>query len=213
MAWTRSSSRSMRRPRAERDSGWGPIADGSDMSEGSVKTLARRAAELAGPVPCRSGDSWLWFAQNPDDLEEAKARCRRCPLRVSCLAGAVERREPCGVWGGEIFDRGAIVAVKRRRGRPHADRRVAARAGLVTAEPNYIAVITHKCSPQPVDKHRCGGRSACSAAITRRSGWPLCRNTVIAALRQKRQATAGPAPLPKVEGRAPSVRSVTYCYR
>ena len=99
------------------------------MKEGSVKTLARRATELAGPVPCRSGDSWLWFAQNPDDLEEAKARCRRCPLRVPCLAGAVERREPCGVWGGEIFDRGAIVAVKRRRGRPHADRRVAARAG------------------------------------------------------------------------------------
>jgi WhiB family transcriptional regulator, redox-sensing transcriptional regulator len=90
------------------------------MSEGSVRALARRATELGGPVPCRSGDSWLWLAQNPDDLEEqAKARCRP----------PVERREPCGVWGGEIFDRGAIVAVKRRRGRPHADRRVAAKAG------------------------------------------------------------------------------------
>jgi WhiB family redox-sensing transcriptional regulator len=99
------------------------------MSEGSVRMLARRATELTGPVPCRSGDSWLWFAQGPDDLEEAKARCRRCPLRVACLAGAAERREPCGVWGGEIFDRGAIVAAKRRRGRPHAERRVAARAG------------------------------------------------------------------------------------
>ncbi|MGO9780254.1 MAG: WhiB family transcriptional regulator [Streptosporangiaceae bacterium] len=99
------------------------------MSEGSVKMLARWATELAGPVPCRSGDSWLWFAQDPDDLEEAKARCRRCPLRAACLAGAAERREPCGVWGGEIFDHGAIVAVKRRRGRPHADRRVAAAAG------------------------------------------------------------------------------------
>ncbi len=109
------------------DGGLSPT--GSDTIEGSVKTLARRAAELAGPVPCRSRDSWLWFAQNPDDLEEAKARCRRCPLRVPCLAGAVERREPCGVWGGEIFDQGAIAAVKRRRGRPHADRRVATRAG------------------------------------------------------------------------------------
>ena len=121
MAWTRSSSRSMRRPRAERDSGWEPIADGECHERGIGKNAGPPGHRTGQPVPCRSGDSWLWFAQNPDDLEEAKARCRRCPLRVPCLAGAAERREPCGVWGGEIFDQGTIVAVKRRRGRPHAD--------------------------------------------------------------------------------------------
>jgi WhiB family transcriptional regulator, redox-sensing transcriptional regulator len=129
MAWTRSSSGRCGAPAPNGTVDGGPSPTGSEMSEGSVKTLARRATELAGPVPCRSGDSWLWFAQNPDDLEEAKARCRQCPLRVACLAGAAERREPCGVWGGEIFDQGAIVAAKRRRGRPYADRRMAARAG------------------------------------------------------------------------------------
>ncbi|MGI9007713.1 MAG: WhiB family transcriptional regulator, partial [Streptosporangiaceae bacterium] len=41
-----------------------------------------------------------------------------CPVRRTCLAGAMERREPWGVWGGELFIRGEIVARKRGRGRP-----------------------------------------------------------------------------------------------
>ncbi len=86
--------------------------------------LTRQAIELDKPVPCRDGDSRLWFAEDPEDLELAKAQCRSCPLRAACLAGAIERREPCGVWGGEIFDRGQILPVKRRRGRPHAARPV-----------------------------------------------------------------------------------------
>ena len=94
------------------------------MSSGSVIMLARQAIELDRPVPCRDGDSRLWFAEDPEDLELAKAHCRSCPLRAACLAGAIERREPCGVWGGEIFDRGQILPVKRRRGRPDADRPV-----------------------------------------------------------------------------------------
>jgi AT hook motif. len=40
---------------------------------------------------------------------------------VECLASAIERREPWGVWGGEIFERGAVVARKRPRGRPRKD--------------------------------------------------------------------------------------------
>ena len=38
--------------------------------------------------------------------------------RRSSRPGAVERHEPHGVWGGEIFARGAIIAEKRPRGRP-----------------------------------------------------------------------------------------------
>ncbi|MGH3183775.1 MAG: WhiB family transcriptional regulator, partial [Streptosporangiaceae bacterium] len=48
----------------------------------------------------------------------AKASCRTCPLRQPCLAGAVERAEPSGVWGGEIFEKGRIIAHKRPRGNP-----------------------------------------------------------------------------------------------
>jgi len=69
-------------------------------------------------MPCRTGDPDLWFADDPADLERAKALCAPCPVRRQCLAAALERQEPWGVWGGEIFDRGSIVARKRPRGRP-----------------------------------------------------------------------------------------------
>ena len=68
-------------------------------------------------LPC-SGDPDLFFAELPEDVELAKALCRACPVRIACLAGAVERREPWGVWGGELFLRGDVVPRKRPRGRP-----------------------------------------------------------------------------------------------
>lgn len=73
-------------------------------------------ADLA--VPCRRADPDLWFAVSPVDLERAKKLCRRCPIRAGCLAGALQRQEPWGVWGGEILDRGTVIAHKRPRGRP-----------------------------------------------------------------------------------------------
>jgi len=86
----------------------------------SLLTLVIQADELAVPLPCR-GDARLWFSDRPADLESAKASCRSCPLRRACLAGAIERAEPWGVWGGEIFEKGRIVAHKRARGRPAED--------------------------------------------------------------------------------------------
>ncbi len=87
------------------------------MTSISLAMLARRAAELGDPLPC-SDNTTLWFSEQPADLELAKASCRTCALRRSCLAGAVERAEPFGVWGGEIFEKGKIVAFKRPRGHP-----------------------------------------------------------------------------------------------
>jgi len=81
------------------------------------------AKECPDDVPCRVQDAELWFAETPAQLEQAKAHCLGCPARLACLAGALERREPWGVWGGEIFERGAIVARKRPRGRPRKDDR------------------------------------------------------------------------------------------
>ncbi|MCB9409591.1 WhiB family transcriptional regulator [Mycolicibacterium sp.] len=60
----------------------------------------------------------LWFAEAPAELERAKALCGGCPIRLQCLAGALERAEPWGVWGGEILAGGAVLARKRPRGRP-----------------------------------------------------------------------------------------------
>ena len=81
----------------------------------SPADLAETARNLA--LPC-AGDPDLFFAESPDDVELAKSLCSDCPVRRTCLAGAVERREPWGVWGGELFIRGEIVPRKRGRGRP-----------------------------------------------------------------------------------------------
>jgi WhiB family redox-sensing transcriptional regulator len=42
-------------------------------------------------------------------------------VRSACLAGALDRGEPWGVWGGEIFERGVVIARKRPRGRPRKE--------------------------------------------------------------------------------------------
>lgn len=76
---------------------------------------------LGGGMACREYDAELWFAESPQDVEFAKALCGPCPARVDCLAGALERREPWGVWGGQLLVQGAIVARKRPRGRPRKD--------------------------------------------------------------------------------------------
>lgn len=69
-------------------------------------------------IPCRTNDAELWFAESPADVEAAKALCQNCPVMSACLAGALERREPWGVWGGQLIISGAVVARKRPRGRP-----------------------------------------------------------------------------------------------
>jgi WhiB family redox-sensing transcriptional regulator len=71
-------------------------------------------------LPCTE-DPELFFAESPQDVEQAKAMCRGCRARLACLAGALERREPWGVWGGELLMDGAIVPRKRPRGRPRKD--------------------------------------------------------------------------------------------
>ena len=71
-------------------------------------------------LPCTE-DPELFFAESPQDVEQAKAMCRGCRARLACLAGALERREPWGVWGGELLMSGAIVSHKRPRGRPRKD--------------------------------------------------------------------------------------------
>jgi WhiB family redox-sensing transcriptional regulator len=82
---------------------------GSDIAE---------AEESGVDLPCRVQDPELWFAESPAELELAKMHCADCPVRAACLSGALERREPWGVWGGELFEHGVVIARKRPRGRP-----------------------------------------------------------------------------------------------
>ena len=75
---------------------------------------------LSLDLPCTE-EPELFFAESPQDVEQAKAMCRGCRARLACLAGALERREPWGVWGGELLMGGTIVPRKRPRGRPRKD--------------------------------------------------------------------------------------------
>lgn len=60
----------------------------------------------------------LFFSDHVVDIARAKAMCELCPLKTSCLADALEREEPWGVWGGELLSGGRIIANKRPCGRP-----------------------------------------------------------------------------------------------
>jgi WhiB family redox-sensing transcriptional regulator len=71
-------------------------------------------------LPC-AADPELFFAEAPADVEAAKALCQGCKIRAACLQGALERREPWGVWGGELLLRGTVVPRKRPRGRPRKE--------------------------------------------------------------------------------------------
>lgn len=82
-----------------------------------LTSVLDHVVDAAATTPCKS-DPELWFAELPADVEFAKSLCRECPVRPQCLAGAQDRREPWGVWGGELFVAGEVVARKRPRGRP-----------------------------------------------------------------------------------------------
>ena len=86
----------------------------------SVATVFNVGVPSGLDLPCTE-DPELFFAEAPADVEAAKALCRGCRARTSCLEGALERREPWGVWGGELLLRGTIVPRKRPRGRPRKE--------------------------------------------------------------------------------------------
>lgn len=101
-------------------------ADVLTISPTDLEPAASPAEHLVEPrslngspdLPCLAQDPDLWFSDSPAQLHVAKTLCADCPARTACLAGAIRRREPWGVWGGEIFQQGRIITQKRARGRP-----------------------------------------------------------------------------------------------
>ncbi len=74
-----------------------------------------QAASACRTVP---GAGELFFSEELQDIAAAKRVCAECPVIAPCLEGAIGRGEPWGVWGGQLFLNGRILANKRRRGRP-----------------------------------------------------------------------------------------------
>jgi WhiB family redox-sensing transcriptional regulator len=60
----------------------------------------------------------VFFSEDLGDIAAAKQVCADCPVLAPCLEGALQRREPWGVWGGQLFMNGKMLTIKRRRGRP-----------------------------------------------------------------------------------------------
>jgi len=60
----------------------------------------------------------VFFSDDLRDIAAAKRICATCPVVADCLEGALERREPWGVWGGQLLKSGRVVVTKRARGRP-----------------------------------------------------------------------------------------------
>ena len=95
-------------------------------AEASLGQLHDQAAGVDDELlPCRVNNPELWFAESPNDVESAKALCLDCPVRALCLDGALERREPWGVWGGQLFLQGVVIPRKRPRGRPRKNQTAA----------------------------------------------------------------------------------------
>jgi WhiB family redox-sensing transcriptional regulator len=80
-------------------------------------TLSTATLTVDQPLPCQTTKADLWFAETPREQQQAKHLCGGCCIRRQCLTGALHRREPCGIWGGEIFYKGTIVADQPTRGR------------------------------------------------------------------------------------------------
>jgi WhiB family redox-sensing transcriptional regulator len=92
----------------------------ASTADGLTRPLAARAEDWWAQARCREvdGDVATFFSQRPRDIARAKRVCASCPVMAPCLEGALLRHEPWGVWGGQLFEHGRILATKRPRGRP-----------------------------------------------------------------------------------------------
>jgi WhiB family redox-sensing transcriptional regulator len=103
------------------------------LAPDEILDLTERSTDEADTRIPASEDSWwaharcndgsgrladMFFSDELQDIARAKHICATCPAMIPCLEGALERREPWGVWGGQLFLNGKIQAIKRRRGRP-----------------------------------------------------------------------------------------------
>jgi WhiB family redox-sensing transcriptional regulator len=94
--------------------GW--ASEGNKIGLGDVTGIF--GSDIAFTLPCHNADPDLFFSEKYQETALAKSLCGGCPVQPQCLAGALSRQEPCGVWGGELFEDGAVIAQKRTVGRP-----------------------------------------------------------------------------------------------
>lgn len=62
-------------------------------------TLTVPLPNLPGAA-CKGMDTEPWFSPDPDGQAYARTVCATCPVRLKCLAWALEAGERFGIWGG-----------------------------------------------------------------------------------------------------------------
>jgi WhiB family redox-sensing transcriptional regulator len=72
-----------------------PCTDLEEVILSPVKNLVWRQR-----AACRGVEPEVFYPVSDEDAEEAKAICRGCPVRETCLEFALVNRERDGVWGG-----------------------------------------------------------------------------------------------------------------
>ena len=102
--------------------GW---AEGENAKVGLDAVTGYFGDGRAFSLPCHNSDPELFFSDKSEEIAIAKTLCGACPVKSECLRGALSRAEPCGVWGGELFEDGAVIAKKRMPGRPRIERELA----------------------------------------------------------------------------------------
>lgn len=102
--------------------GW---AEGEQAKIGLNAVTGAYGTEFAFALPCHNADPEIFFSDNLEELSKAKSLCAGCPVKRDCLKGALSRGEPCGIWGGELFEDGRVIDRKRTPGRPRLIRELA----------------------------------------------------------------------------------------
>jgi WhiB family redox-sensing transcriptional regulator len=105
--------------------GW---AEGENAMIGLDAVTGIYGENTAFTLPCHNSDPELFFSEKSEEISYAKSLCAGCPVKRECLQGALSRKEPCGVWGGELFEEGVAIAAKRLPGRPRLNRELVASA-------------------------------------------------------------------------------------
>jgi WhiB family transcriptional regulator, redox-sensing transcriptional regulator len=80
---------------------------------------AEKIASWRNLAACLGMDPELWFPLGTtgaalEQIQRAKAVCRRCPVAAQCLAWALDTRQTYGVWGGLTEDERRLLRAHRR---------------------------------------------------------------------------------------------------